>query len=106
LKEGTFMKRHRSRALRWVLLLFIVASGCRNNDKPYLRSPLYREVSVTAGPSAEHERATQVEPYPPPRPYLPDEPSRIASASSAIQAASNLDDGTGKASSAEFRSPR
>jgi hypothetical protein len=61
-----------------MLLVGLAAAGCQSRDKPYLRNPLIRESAVTKGAVPEPERATPVEPYPPPRPYLPDEPSNVA----------------------------
>ena len=66
------------RTLIAALLSFTVLSGCKSPVKPYMRNSMVREMNVTASPITEPETATQAEPYPPPRPILPDEPSHLA----------------------------
>jgi hypothetical protein len=59
--------------------LALLIAGCQSsNSKSYLRSPLVRELRISPGPPGEPENSTQAEPYPPPRPILPDEPSNFA----------------------------
>ena len=67
----------RASALITLGFAFLVA-GCQPGSKSYMRSPLVRELRITPGPPGEPEISTQAEPYPPPRPILPDEPSSFA----------------------------
>jgi hypothetical protein len=60
-----------------VLLALAPLIGCEQR-KSYMRDPLVRQLNVIAGPVSEPENATQVEPYPPVRPVLPDDPANIA----------------------------
>jgi len=60
-----------------ILLALAPLIGCEQR-RAYLRDPLVRQLNVIAGPASEPENATQVEPYPPVRPVLPDEPASVA----------------------------
>jgi hypothetical protein len=48
--------------------------GCEQH-KSYMRDPMVRQLNVIVGPATEPENATQVDPYPPVRPVLPEEPA-------------------------------
>jgi hypothetical protein len=52
--------------------------GCQSAPKSYMRNPLVRELRVAPGPVSDVENSTPADPYPPPRPILPDEPSSVA----------------------------
>ena len=61
-------------SIRCLAILVALAPliGCEQR-KSYLRDPLVRQLNVIVGPATEPENATQIEPYPPVRPALPDE---------------------------------
>jgi hypothetical protein len=80
-----FMGSRRRRITDLLLFIGIAAAGCQSPEKPYLRNPLVKESNVMKGPAPEQERSTQVEPYPPPRPYFPDEPSNVAALDSILK---------------------
>ncbi len=63
---------------RIVFALVLLAPGCADRHKSYMRHPLIREMNISASAAADTEVSTQVEPYPPPRPALPSDPSHIA----------------------------
>jgi hypothetical protein len=62
-----------------ILLALTSLFGCAQH-KSYMRDPLVRQLNVIAGPVSEPANATQVDPYPPVRPVLPDDPANIAPA--------------------------
>jgi hypothetical protein len=65
---------------RLAILALVLLCGCQHKDRQaYRRNPLVRELNVAPGPAAAPETATQAEPYPPPRPHLPADPSSFAS---------------------------
>ncbi len=60
-----------------IVLALAPLIGCEQR-KSYLRDPLVRQLNVIASPASVPENATQIDPYPPVRPILPDEPTNIA----------------------------
>jgi hypothetical protein len=60
-----------------IVLALAPLIGCEQR-KSYLRDPLVRQLNVIASPASMPENATQVDPYPPVRPVLPDDPANIA----------------------------
>jgi hypothetical protein len=67
------MSRRRRRFGQILLVIGLCASGCES-PKAYMRHPLVKEMRVMKDPVVEPERATQAEPFAPPRPNMPSDP--------------------------------
>lgn len=65
--------------LGFLFLAFSFLDGCKGQQKSYMLSPLVRARNVIPTPNKEPETSTQVEPYPPQRPVIPEEPSNLIS---------------------------